>query len=150
MVRLEVEKAAMVICENKYSYLIDYLGEKTTCFNLSRKLEIFYEILLSPVKLMDCLKQKQRRTGEVTIPVLSGDSRTLERKKCTTSCLLISFVENVLFWWMSRVSDHSVLFLRFVGVGPVVLLLALRGIPGDLLSPRNDMDYKGEIVTVKL
>lgn len=105
--------------------------------------------MLSPVKLMDCLKQKQRPTREVTIPVLSGDSQTLERKKCTTSCLLISFVENVLFWWTSRVSDHSVLFLRFVGVGPVVLLLALGGIPGDLLSPR-DMDYKGEIVTVKL
>lgn len=42
------------------------------------------------------------------------------------------------------------LFLRFVGVGPAVLLLALRGIPGDLLSPRNDMDYKGEIVSQTL
>jgi hypothetical protein len=49
---------------------------------------------------------------------------------------LISLVEKVLFWWTSRLSDHRVLFLRLVGVGPAPLLLALRDIPGDLL----DMD----------
>ena len=54
----------------------------------------------------------------------------------STSCLLISLVEKVLFWWTSRLSDHRVLFLRLVGVGPAPLLLALRDIPGDLL----DMD----------
>lgn len=62
--------------------------------------------------------------------------------KCTTSCRLISLVENVLFWWTSRVSDHSVLFLRFVGVGPTALLLALRDIPGDLPSLRSVLHYK--------
>ena len=54
----------------------------------------------------------------------------------STSCLLISLVEKVLFWWTSRLSDHRVLFLRLVGVGPTPLLVALRDIPGDLL----DMD----------
>lgn len=63
-------------------------------------------------------------------------------QKWTTSCLLISLVENALFWWTSRVSDHRVLFLRLVGVGPAVLLLALRDIPGDLLSLRNVLHYK--------
>lgn len=60
----------------------------------------------------------------------------------TTSCLLISLVEKVLLWWTPRVSDHSVLFLRLVGVGPAALLLALRDIPGDLLSLRNVLQYK--------
>lgn len=78
-----------------------------------------------------------------TIPVAEDAKQPKETAPgCTTSCLLISLVENVLFWWTSRVSDHSVLFLRLVGVGPAVLLLALRDIPGDLLSLRNVLHYK--------
>lgn len=68
---------------------------------------------------------------------------TLKSLNCLTSCLLISLVENVLFWWTSSVSDHSVLFLRFVGVGPASLLPPLRSIPGDLLSARIDIDFWG-------
>lgn len=81
--------------------------------------------------------------GMFTIPVAEDAKQPKETAPgCTTSCLLISLVENVLFWWTSRVSDHSVLFLRLVGVGPAVLLLALRDIPGDLLSLRNVLHYK--------
>ncbi len=55
-----------------------------------------------------------------------------------TSCRLISLVEKVPFWWMSSVSDHSMLFLRFGGVGAAALLQGFWGMPGDLPSPRNE------------
>lgn len=55
-----------------------------------------------------------------------------------TSCRLISLVENVPFWWMSSVSDHSVLFLLLGGVGAAALLQGFWGTPGDLPSPRNE------------
>lgn len=55
-----------------------------------------------------------------------------------TSCRLISLVEKVPFWWTSSVSDHSVLFLLFGGVGAAALLQGFWGTPGDLPSPRNE------------
>lgn len=55
-----------------------------------------------------------------------------------TSCLLISLVEKVPFWWTSSVSDHSVLFLLFGGVGAAALLQGFWGTPGDLPSPLNE------------
>lgn len=51
-----------------------------------------------------------------------------------TSCRLISLVDKVPFWWTSRVSDHSVLFLLFGGVGAAALLQGFWGAPGDLPS----------------
>lgn len=38
------------------------------------------------------------------------------------------------------------LFLRLVGVGPAVLLPALRDVPGDLVSLRKDIDYKQKCI----
>lgn len=55
-----------------------------------------------------------------------------------TSCRLISWVEKVPFWWMSRVSDHRVLFLLFGGVGAAALLHGFWGPPGVLPSPRSE------------
>lgn len=55
-----------------------------------------------------------------------------------TSCRLISWVEKVPFWWMSSISDHSVLFLLLGGVGAAVLPDAFWGLPGNLPSPRNE------------
>lgn len=56
-----------------------------------------------------------------------------------TSCLLISLVEKVPFWWTSRVSDHSVLLRRLGGVGAAALLQGFCwGTPGDRPSPRNE------------
>lgn len=62
---------------------------------------------------------------------------------CSTSCLLISLVEYVLFWWTSRLSDHSVLFLRLVGVWATALLQDFWDMLGDLPSLRKDMDWFG-------
>lgn len=112
--------------------------------HLSCKLEILNEILLSPVKLMNRLKNKHKAKEKLSF-LYSKHCRSFDFQSliyCRTSCLLISLVENVLFWWTSSVSDHSVLFLRLVGVGPMVLLLALRDIPGDFVSPRNDIDWR--------
>jgi len=55
-----------------------------------------------------------------------------------TSCRLISFVENIPFWWTSCVSDHSALFLLLGGVGAAALLQGLWGALGDLPSPRKE------------
>lgn len=55
-----------------------------------------------------------------------------------TSCLLISWTEKVPFWWMSSVSDHSVLFLRLGGVGAAALLHGFWSPPGILPSPRRE------------
>lgn len=61
-----------------------------------------------------------------------------------TSCLLISLVEKVPFWWTSKVSDHSVLLRLLGGVGAAALLHGFWGTPGvlpPLPSPRKDMDW---------
>lgn len=56
-----------------------------------------------------------------------------------TSCLLISLVEKVPFWWTSRVSDQSVLLRLLGGVGAAALLQGFCwGTPGDRPSPRNE------------
>lgn len=136
MVCLEVEVAATLICENNHS--IVYLKEMFWPFVQVGDPQ--WDLAL-PCKAHRWPEMESE--GMFTIPVAEDAKQPKETAPgCTTSCLLISLVENVLFWWTSRVSDHSVLFLRLVGVGPAVLLLALRDIPGDLLSLRNVLHYK--------
>lgn len=57
---------------------------------------------------------------------------------------MISLEEKVPFWRLSSVSDHSVLFLLLGGVGTAALLQGFWGAPGDLPSPRKEMDWRGE------
>lgn len=102
--------------------------------------------MLSPVKLVNSLENEQSKRCYISCSLHLKHHWRFEKIKSWTSCLLISLVENVLFWWTSSVSDHSVLFLRLVGVGPAVLLLALRDVPGDLVSLRSDIDWKQKCI----
>lgn len=59
----------MLLCENNHSILFNLFIKK--CLDLSCKLEIFNEILLAPVELIDGLKwNKKKRTGAFTITVV--------------------------------------------------------------------------------